>query len=553
MQIHDEDRQTRLAARAAVLSFVALGAYLRLRGLGSVLLYGDEYHTVPAAALSYGTILASFDAVGSHALLPLLQRFCVSLFGESLWTLRLPALIPGILAPLGAYVLARRFFERVPSAIAAMALSVSSIHVFYSRFARVYALVGLLGLLCAVASVRWARDAQRARGRRFLGLGALLLAALIPWGHLSASGFALALGVASCSERAARAGSMRGAAAPAALFGLAGLLCAALYWPAREQLLAFLDKVQGEGGSFGLLEVPSLLFGGPLAALLAVLALLPAAILLALRMRSAARWLLPLLLGPLILLLAARPYGMAYAYARYLLVALPIALMLLAWLYWVVLRALLRSPSRADLIALSTAAVALLAWAWYGPLRSADVEGPFGNSYLSLMPLPAFDEPAADMPPFYRELAADPRARTIVEAPALFSRSVLLYRNYQLLHGKEVALGVPEESSGTGSERFLPPEGYAVLGRDELSGRGDYLILHKNAAAEVARYWQFVYQQAWPRARRLADAGLMENHRDLVFAPPGPDPALAARMRIDLGPPSYEDDDLLVWRLRAAP
>ena len=54
--------------RAALLLIgLALGIYLRVQGLGAQALFGDEYHTVTLGTveLSYGTILGTFDNVGS--------------------------------------------------------------------------------------------------------------------------------------------------------------------------------------------------------------------------------------------------------------------------------------------------------------------------------------------------------------------------------------------------------------------------------------------------------------------------------------------------------
>ena len=81
--------------RWAVLAvFLALGTWLRLRGLSALPLHGDEYHTltvvedrqrVDLAAARYATILTTFDEVGSHVALPLLQRVSLDVLGASIF------------------------------------------------------------------------------------------------------------------------------------------------------------------------------------------------------------------------------------------------------------------------------------------------------------------------------------------------------------------------------------------------------------------------------------------------------------------------------------
>src|SRR5262245_24465060 len=82
---------------AVLLGAVALGTTLRLRGLAALPLFGDEHHTLLAADKSYGTILTTFDSVGSHVALPLLQRISLDLLGAGIVPFRLVAVVPGLL------------------------------------------------------------------------------------------------------------------------------------------------------------------------------------------------------------------------------------------------------------------------------------------------------------------------------------------------------------------------------------------------------------------------------------------------------------------------
>src|SRR6185436_16347980 len=68
---------------------LALGAWLRLRGLDRLPLHGDEHHTLFAADRGYGEILSTFDLVGSRVPLPLLQRLSLDVFGPGVVPFRL--------------------------------------------------------------------------------------------------------------------------------------------------------------------------------------------------------------------------------------------------------------------------------------------------------------------------------------------------------------------------------------------------------------------------------------------------------------------------------
>jgi hypothetical protein len=249
------------------------------------------------------------------------------------------------------------------------------------------------------------------------------------------------------------------------------------------------------------------------------------------------------LLGPLALLLATNPRGMDYAWARYLLSALPFLAALVA-AGWLELGArLTRSPAAA--LALGAALLGIQHWT--GPIgpRAPD-DGAFGNTYLALHALPAFDEPYADTPEFYRTLAADPAASRIVEVPPIYTRAVLLLRNYALQHGKEVLVGWPGEMP-------LALTGGPYVRLLELEPAiADYLVLHKDPLAEVPAYFRFVYDEVWPRVRVPADDTFMRRQETIYgqnlldaerMAP------VAARLLTAYGPATYKDERILVWRL----
>ncbi len=527
---------------------IALGVHLRLDGSARLPLFGDEYHTLLAADAGYGTILTSFDTVGSHVALPLLQRLCLDLFGPGPVSFRLVALVPGILTLLLAQPLLRGFVGKNAAALATLALAMNPMHVYYTRFARSYALGVLLALAFGWSLLIWLREGGRCR---VSGAALVVTAALLPWVHLSTLGFVLAVGLTGCGLAARRSRAL--ALRCSGLLALGGALAFLLFLPVLGQVVRYFRVMEPEDRPLGWFGVPTLIAGTRAAAVVWCVAL-PAAALFLGRERShprpAGRDALALslaaLLGPLALLLATNPRGMDYAWARYLLSALPFLVALIAAAFLATARAVLRFPA-AEATGLVAGALLLTAQHLSGPIgpRAAD-RGPFANTYLALHPLPAFDEPFGGAPEFYRTLAADPAAKRIVETPPLYTRAVLLYRGYAAIHGKDVGVGwagdLPRGVQGGPYRRILE------LGPADA----DYVVLHRDQKAEVRQYFSFVYDQVWPRLRRPSDETFMRRQEAVysqnLLGPEATD-GIAARLRERYGPACYKDERILVWRI----
>ena len=540
-----------LAAPCIVGASLIAGVYLSLRGLGGVQLFGDEYHSVRNLAMGYGELAGYYDAFGSGLLLPLLQRAAVDLFGAGPIVYRLPAVLGALGTLLLVFPCGRRLVGSTPALLATLALATSSIHVFYSRTGRAYSLATCLGLAFTLALLRLCQDE---RPRRRWWLAACVSGALLPYAHLFAATFGAGTALAAVGSVAvARRKGVAGGVSFGSLSGalVAGaLLCGALYLPARESLAAFYEEkaFAGSGGPFGPLDVAALLFGGRTAGLVALLAAPPAVVALARACPRRGAMLAAAAFVPAAALLVSRPPGLPYAYARYVLPSLPFLFMALAWL---VVAAVGRAPLgrwRAPVSwAVGLAGVALLAWS--GPLGREPADGPFANSNLNLMPLPAFDRAWPKRPAFYERLAGEREVETIVEAPELWNRSCLLYRNHWLGHGKRVLLGFVWEGN---PERI--PKGSTVDLRDStaLAEVGaEYLVLHANVYAELSNYWAFATEE-WERHGDPTLDPFMAAHSGYGMAKDRSEQlrAVEERLRVELGAPVYEDQALVVWRLR---
>ena len=530
----------RSAPRWVVLALcLVLGVYLRVRGLGDLPLHGDEHHTLLAADGSFGSILTTYDTVGSHVPLPLLQKLALDAFGPGVLSFRLPALVPGLLVLLLAFPLLRRFVGADAATLATALLAFHPMAIYYSRFARGYA----LGLLCALV-LGWAVLCVLEGERKWLARSALVVsAALLPWVHLSTLGFVLVLGLAAIAlgwrRSRARGLELLGA------FAAAGGLCFLLYLPVLRQVLAYFGGLPSEDPPLDWFGVPTLMAGGRVEAWVWIV-LSAVGLGLAWRERREALVLTVAgIAGPLALLLAKNPPGMDYAWARYLLSPLPFVAAFVAAGF---VGLLARLPRVGQALALPLGAL-LCAGQWLtGPCRpGAPADGSFSNTYLALHPLPAFDEPWPGASAFYDQLAADPAPR-IAEVPHLVDRSVFLYRNHALRHGKPVVLGwtgpMPRGLAGGPYSRVL----------ELTSERVDYIVVHKDLVREVAAYFTWVFVDLWPRTRVAADETFMRRQENVHLDGIVPAEVMAgivAKLRETLGEPCFEDGWIVVWRTRS--
>jgi len=517
---------------------IALGAWLRLQGLDTLPLHGDEHHTLLAADRSLGEILTTFDSVGSHVPLPLLQKLALDLFGPGVLAFRLVAIVPGLLLLVLALPLLAPFFGRDEALLATLALAVNPMVVYYARFARGYELALLLAL-CLGWALHAVLDSARRRPRTWVAL--IASATLLPWVHLSTLGFVLALagaglGLALRSERAL---ALRLAGA----FALAGLLCAALFLPVFGQVLEYFRVMESESPPLDWFGVPTLLAGGRAAAFLWLAGLALGAALAWREARAGVVLAFAALLGPLALLLVSRPRGLDYAWARYVMSAVPFLLALAA----AGLTGLARWRGRSSAWGLAAGTLVVSGLHLAGPLAAlVPADRSFSNTYLALHELPAFDQPSPTTSLFYRALAEDPEPRRIVEAPPIYTRGVLLYRNYALQHGKEAWIGWAGEPP-----RGIQGKPYAPL-LEPIQDPVDYVVLHRDPAREAAEYFRFVYDEVWPRIRREADESFMLRQMtiyDQTMVDADQIASIAGRLYTLYGPATFKDESILVWKL----
>jgi hypothetical protein len=509
-------------------------------------LYGDEYHSVKLLDKPYGELMGLYDQYGTGIPLLLLQKLSVDLFGAAFWVYRLPAMLGAIATLVIVYFAARRLVGPVPAVIATLALSMNSMHIFYSRFGRSYSLVVFFAVLSVYALIR---ILAQERPRFFWHFILALSVALLPYFHLTTVSFVAAVFLAATSIFLLEKKSVRQGCWMVSSFVAGTLVCFALYLPAWESLMIFIhDKAGHETPPFNMLNVVILFGGNYGAALIWMIGVPVASIWLLFKKRSSALLVISAVLIPIPVLMIVKPTGMTYAYARYSIASLPFALMLLAWMTDRLL-ALLRPPSRIRDSASLVIGAALVSVAFLtGPMgvKGKD-DGPFANSQLSLMPMPAFDIPWKETPRFYERISDYGEKGEIFEFPVLLTRMALLYRNYYLQHGWDMT-GLVSTSSLREMEKGLET---GVMSLEPiLESDADYLVFHLNINREVKRYWKFVFQEAWPS---VADPALKSQMMSLMM-PRLLDAPLLKELASDisgkLGKPVYHDSKVIVWKTR---
>lgn len=114
---------------------------IRLLFINQPIRYDEAYTFVHFVKNPLWMTVADFRSTNNHILHSILVKISVKFFGDSLWAIRLPAFIFGILIVPMAYTIARAFFNKKTAIITMSILSASSILIEFSTNARGYTIV----------------------------------------------------------------------------------------------------------------------------------------------------------------------------------------------------------------------------------------------------------------------------------------------------------------------------------------------------------------------------------------------------------------------------
>ena len=549
-QLHQRQRTgasvSTVALAVLAAASITAGVYLRATQLSTQILLDDEWHAIHKLLHSdVKGIVTSFGVADYSIPLTLYYRFLALHGGLSEWQMHVPMLLAGITLLVAGPWLLRR--DAPPAALAAWValLAISPLLVYLSRTARPYALTCLLAFVAVVAF----RNAWSGRSHAKAWGGTYAACTVLAgWLHLVTLPFTLLpfayYAVAAFRPRRRESDRNRAQALHRLVYlgaATAIPLAVVLVPPFAASAAQLALKAGAHGVTIdSMYRTTLMLFGIASPGLLATCVTLCAigAYRHARRDASFVRYIAFLCAGSAVAIAAARPQWIQHplVYARYLLPALPFALLFVAE-GAVVLVGWLRPAG------LAPAALALGAVLLYeaGPIpaylyRPNQFMGharfqfdydPAHNPYVQ-------EIPRDPMPAFYRSLAQQPPASlTLIEAPWRLESNFIPFPWYQQIHRQYVRIGLVTPVCGVRDFGEYPATGtgldfrYFVHLSEILAGRtygADYLVMHLTP-------WKTPPDAAveWPDV-----AGCL--------------PAIAAK----LGAPVYRDDSIVVFDLRAS-
>jgi hypothetical protein len=220
-----------------VLTLITLlGAALRIYRLDTDLWIDEIGSFQYAMSVTVGELLRTFSSPNQHLLNSLLERVSVAAFGEHDWSIRLPAVLFGVLTVPAIYWLARTVMGGWQSLSVAFLTAVSYHHVWFSQNARGYS--GYL-LFCVIATTAFWHLIHTEERRwiwiyalsAMLGLLSLIIAAPVIATHVMLAAFYVV--------RSSRRGETIGPLVRRLLmvFGATGLAALAIYGPTAIQIV----------------------------------------------------------------------------------------------------------------------------------------------------------------------------------------------------------------------------------------------------------------------------------------------------------------------------
>lgn len=172
-----------------VVLLMAAATTLAIPALGQHLWFDEIITLLRNVRLPAIEIITRYDGLNNHVLYSLSAHFTTKLFGESAWSLRLPALVFGIASIPALYYLARQIASRHVAILASVFLTFNYFFLWFSTNARGYTGVMLGGLLSTILFIR-ILSAKRASAGLLTTYA--IVAALTTWVQLT--GLAVVLG-----------------------------------------------------------------------------------------------------------------------------------------------------------------------------------------------------------------------------------------------------------------------------------------------------------------------------------------------------------------------
>jgi hypothetical protein len=551
---------------------VAIGASLRLYNLSSQILLDDEWHSINEVAdKTFLEVLTRFNPHDNSS--PPLNLYLLALLktcGVSELSIRLPAVVAGVLSLIIMPLLVRRIFDDRIALIFASIVAIAPFLIFYSRYGRAYGSVALLCFCALLLAHLWLNT-----GKPRYAVGFVLTGALAVYAHLLsivpiAAPFAVAIGskvIRRSAEISVSVKSIVGAAL--ALL----ILVIALIWPALSQS-GNLPWAKGHFAREGVLTAATLLSGtANLVLTLLFFILLTVGLIVLLKSKPPLGWLFFIAIaGSVALLVLSRPQGVhrGAVLLRYTIVAVPIGLLLVSVAFDFFLMRLPLTKGFKSWLGTAGVIALLVVFFVAGPLPAiyagsnnftnhSAYQGSYQRNWErseAHSVYPDFSINREQVPVFYRWLATEPGIKAIIEYPFDICDYNDLFYYYQHFHGKQVFAGYSRETKAFGySVAQQTDEGQfsvGLLNIDQILYRADpgklgfrNLIDITNQDALVRSPASIIILHKYMIALKI-----MPTTMGTIALRWRPVQDFAARFRQVLGQPLYEDQQMICFRIK---
>jgi hypothetical protein len=167
---------------------ILVALIIRLKNLNIPLGHDEAYMYNAFASRSFWHMVSNYHLPNNHVLLSIIIKIVTGVFGNHVWTLRLPTIIAGVLMVPAAYYFGKRFYSVETGFLSSILVATFPILVQYSVLARGYAIIALITLLIFTLA-----DYVRVNKNRFFWALIVVLSALgfftipimlFPWGAL---------------------------------------------------------------------------------------------------------------------------------------------------------------------------------------------------------------------------------------------------------------------------------------------------------------------------------------------------------------------------------
>lgn len=145
---------------AILLLTLLVALALRLYRLDAGLWIDEIFTYVNYLAMPFGEIITTYDSNNQHFLYTLLARTSFQIFGESSWSLRLPAALFGTASIWALILLGNEVRNARESLLAAALMTFSYHHIWFSQNARGYIVILFLTIVSSLLLLRGLREGR---------------------------------------------------------------------------------------------------------------------------------------------------------------------------------------------------------------------------------------------------------------------------------------------------------------------------------------------------------------------------------------------------------